>query len=111
MKEKWSSFCETSVRLFLDISFFQWQVVLTRKKIQAAMVRGVVVDTEQIEEPEDEDTLQAYVKRTSELKKFIQEEIEKEYAEEQARRRKKEEEKRVSSSAGWFNCRTTKGRI
>ncbi len=76
------------------------------------MDRGLVVNTtEQIEEPEDEDTLQAYVKRTSELKKFIQEEIEKEYAEEQARRRKKEEEKRVSSSAGWFNCRTTKGRI
>lgn len=100
------------MRLFLDISFFQWQVVLTRKKIQAAMDRGLVVNTtEQIEEPEDEDTLQAYVKRTSELKKFIQEEIEKEYAEEQARRRKKEEEKRVSSSAGWFNCRTTKGRI
>lgn len=78
------------------------------------MDRGLVVGTEQVEEPVDEDTLAAFVKRDSELRKTIQEEFEKEVAETLAKRaeeRRKAEEERVSSSDGWFKCGMTKGRI
>ena len=72
--------------------FFQWQLIETRKAIQAEMDRGIVFGTNEelvppLEEPKDEDTLEVCLKRASVLNNIIES-------------RKKEERKKVSPLPG-----------